>query len=90
LHQQPFDEGTRDKLELFQEYLREWLPVFNNVSSVDILQIFDFFAGPGFDVDANPGSPAITCDEIRNAMIHTGKKSSKIIKAYFNERICYL
>ena len=61
LHQKPFDEGTRDKLELYREYLREWLPVFINGSSVDILQIFDFFAGPGFDVDGNPGSPVITC-----------------------------
>ncbi len=86
LHQKPFDEGTRDKLELYREYLREWLPVFINGSSVDILQIFDFFAGPGFDVDGNPGSPAITCDEIRNAMIQTGNQRSKIIKAYFNEK----
>ena len=37
LHQKPFDEGTRDKLELYREYLREWLPVFINGSSVDIL-----------------------------------------------------
>jgi len=58
LHQQPFDEGTRDKLELYREYLREWLPVFINGSSVDFLQIFDFFAGPGFDVGGNPGRVA--------------------------------
>jgi len=86
LHQKPFDEGTRDKLELYREYLREWLPVFINGSTVDTLQIFDFFAGPGFDVDGNPGSPAITCGEIRNAMIQTGNHRLKIIKAYFNEK----
>jgi hypothetical protein len=68
LHQKPFDEGTRDKLELYLENLCEWLPVFINGLSVDILQIFDFFSGPGFDVGGNPGSPAITCDEIRNAI----------------------
>jgi hypothetical protein len=28
LHRRPFDQGTRDKLELCREYLREWLPVF--------------------------------------------------------------
>ena len=67
LHQNPFNEGTQDKLELYREYLREWLPVFINGSSVDIIQIFDFFAGPGFDMDGNRGSPVITCDEIRNA-----------------------
>ncbi|MFH1991513.1 MAG: three-Cys-motif partner protein TcmP [Pseudomonadota bacterium] len=86
LHQKPFDEGTRDKLELYREYLREWLPVFINGSSVDILQIFDFFAGPGFDVGGNPGSPAITCDEIRDAMVQSGKQRSNIIKVYFNEK----
>jgi hypothetical protein len=43
LHHKPFDEGTRDKLELYRHYLREWLPVFINGSSVDILQIFRFF-----------------------------------------------
>ncbi|MBN1546842.1 MAG: three-Cys-motif partner protein TcmP [Syntrophaceae bacterium] len=86
LHQKPFDEGTRDKLKLYREYLREWLPVFINGSSVDTLQIFDFFAGPGFDVDGNPGSPAITCDEIRNAMSQAGNQHMKIIKTYFNEK----
>ena len=85
LHQKAFDEGTRDKLELYRDYLREWLPVFINASFVEIIQIFDFFAGPGFDVDGNPGSPAITCEEIRNAMIQTRKQGSKI-KAYFNEK----
>jgi hypothetical protein len=63
LDQKPFDQGTRDKLELCREYLREWLPVFINVPSVDILQIFDFFAGPGFYFGGNPGSPAIRCHD---------------------------
>jgi len=85
LHKNSFDGGTRDKLELYREYLREWLPVFINGSFVEIIQIFDFFAGPGFDVDGNPGSPAITCEEIRNAMIQIRKQRSKI-KAYFNEK----
>jgi hypothetical protein len=30
---------------LKKEYLREWLPVFINVPSVDILQIFDIHDG---------------------------------------------
>ena len=85
LHKNSFDEGTRDKLKLYREYLREWLPVFINGSFVEIIQIFDFFAGPGFDVDGNPGSPAITCEEIRNAMIQNKTQDSKI-RAYFNEK----
>jgi len=44
LHGKPFDEGTKVKLDLYREYLREWLPVFINSPYVDTLQIFDFFA----------------------------------------------
>ena len=79
LHQNLFNEGTQDKLELYREYLREWLPVFINGSSVDIIQIFDFFAGPGFDMDDNRGSPVITCDEIRNAR--------KILRTPFTSKV---
>lgn len=84
LHIKAFDEGTKDKLKLYREYLREWLPVFINSPSVDALQIFDFFAGPGIDIDDNPGSPIITCDEIRNALSQHRKQHPKI-KVYFNE-----
>jgi three-Cys-motif partner protein len=84
LHLKPFDESTKDKLELYREYLREWLPVFINSEYVDTLQIFDFFAGPGIDIDGNPGSPVITCDAIRNALSQHGKQHPKI-KVYFNE-----
>lgn len=83
-HQKPFDEGTQDKLELYREYLREWLPVFINTPYVDTLQIFDFFAGPGIDINGNPGSPVITCDEIRDALNLNRKQRSRI-RAYFNE-----
>jgi len=84
LHLKPFDESTRDKLELYREYLREWLPVFIHASYIDRLQIFDFFAGPGIDISGTPGSPLITCDEIRNALSQHGKQHPKI-KVYFNE-----
>jgi three-Cys-motif partner protein len=84
LHKKAYDEGTKEKLELYRDYLREWLPVFINSKYVDTLQIFDFFAGPGIDIDGNPGSPVITCDEIRKALSQHVKKQP-IIKVYFNE-----
>jgi three-Cys-motif partner protein len=84
LHLKPYDEGTQDKLDLYREYLREWLPVFIHAPSVDTLQIFDFFAGPGNDKAGNPGSPLITCDEIRTSLNHRGNQTKKI-RAYFNE-----
>lgn len=58
-HQRPFDEGTVAKLEMFQLYAREWLPVF--LSRPDPIwsqvHIFDFFAGPGQDIKGMDGSP---------------------------------
>ncbi len=84
LHDKPFDESTKDKLDLYREYLREWLPVFMHLPFVDTIQIFDFFAGPGADLAGNPGSPVITCDEVRSALL-AGKDQQPKIKAYFNE-----
>lgn len=68
LHQKSFDKATLDKLRLYRDYLREWLPMFMNNRSVDTIQVFDFFAGPGIDRNGNPGSPVIACDEIRRVL----------------------
>ncbi len=84
LHTKPFDEGTKDKLELYRDYLCEWLFVFIHASYIDRLQIYDFFAGPGIDISGNHGSPLITCDEIRKVIKPGGKQHVKI-KVYFNE-----
>jgi len=84
LHQKPFDESTKDKLDLFREYLREWLPVFIHSTFVETLQVFDFFAGPGGDVEGNPGSPVIICNEIRSALVSVRDHHPKI-KMFFNE-----
>ncbi len=56
LHNKPFDEGTLTKLEIFEKYLKEWLPVFIQQGCPKIF-IVDFFAGPGKDIDGKPGSP---------------------------------
>jgi len=85
LHEKPYDEGTQDKLDLYREYLREWLPVFMNAALVDTVQIFDFFAGPGSDKAGNPGSPLITCNEIRDALNNHDGNQTKKIRTYFNE-----
>lgn len=59
LFQKPFDEGTLEKLKIFEDYFKEWLPVF--ISRKEIIwkeiQIFDFFAGEGTDVNGVYGSP---------------------------------
>lgn len=65
-HQQPFDEATQVKLDLFGRYIREWLPVFlNHKPPPEEITIVDFFAGPGRDSSGRLGSPLIALDEIR-------------------------
>ena len=50
LHRQPFDEGTITKLEIFEAYTKEWLPVF-----VMIPYHLIYFEGP---------SPLVTYEQV--------------------------
>ncbi len=59
LFRTPYDEGTIDKLSIFEDYFKEWLPVFI-VKKEPIwkeIQIFDLFGGEGTDSAGIPGSP---------------------------------
>lgn len=58
-HKRPFDEGTLTKLQIFELYAREWLPVFLSPVNPSRLQLHvaDFFAGPGTDSRGTLGSP---------------------------------
>lgn len=53
----PFDSATITKLEIFENYLTEWLPTFLYNKNIKSLNICDFFAGPGKDITGIPGSP---------------------------------
>lgn len=83
IHKEPFDEGTITKLEIFQQYAREWLPVFVMAKSKR-MNIFDFFAGTGFDVKGVPGSPIRILEEIKG-QIDNIKKNCTVIHIYLNE-----
>jgi len=67
LFRKPFDEGTKTKLTLFENYLLEWLPVFLSPKKVfwPTINIFDFFAGEGYDCVGAKGSPIIILDNIK-------------------------
>ncbi len=62
----PFTEDTQIKLELYSEYLTEWIPVFVSAHKpfVNAVNIFDFFAGAGRDSKGNPGSPIIAINAL--------------------------
>jgi three-Cys-motif partner protein len=86
IHRAPFDEGTKAKLSIFQDYLREWLPVFLKRKDIiwTTINIFDFFAGPGSDSRDVKGTPLIIIDELEpyKETIETKKLN---VNLYFNE-----
>jgi three-Cys-motif partner protein len=85
-HEKPYDEGTMDKLGLYQGYVREWLPVFVNKPELSSeINIFDFFAGPGMDLDGKPGSPNLAYQEIVNAINAKKVDNPPPINLYLNE-----
>ena len=84
LHEKPFDEGTLKKLDIFEAYTKQWLPTFimNNYES-DIY-IFDLFAGPGYSVTGQEGSPIRILKQI-NSQIGNIFSRNKNVCVLFNE-----
>jgi three-Cys-motif partner protein len=59
---EPFDDETKVKLNIYRAYFREWLPVWIKNGNVKI-NIYDFFAGRGCDSTNTSGSPLIAIEE---------------------------
>ena len=83
LHRQPFDEGTITKLEIFEAYTKEWLPVFV-MSPYQHICIFDLFAGTGRDQAGVAGSPIRILRQI-NDMLTNIVSRGKHIYLWLNE-----
>jgi len=56
LHEEPFDQTTIAKLEIFEDYAQAWIPTFV-MRGDSIICVFDFFAGTGYDINGVPGTP---------------------------------
>jgi three-Cys-motif partner protein len=84
LHEKPFDEGTITKLEIFENYAKEWLPVFIMTASTKEIWIFDFFAGTGYDINGVAGSPIRILQQIKNQIGNISNRETKI-NVCFNE-----
>jgi len=80
LHEYVFDETTKDKLSLFNDYLNEWLPVFLAREQViwKTINIVDFFAGPGRDKKGYPGSPELIFSGLNNYSRYINNRSFTI------------
>ena len=84
IHKEPFDEATLAKLEIFEQYTQEWLPVFVSTGIFPTICIFDLFAGTGHDTDGVPGSPIRILNVIKRfaSLISTKRVT---VKLFLNE-----
>jgi three-Cys-motif partner protein len=86
IHATPFDEGTLMKLTILRQYIRSWFPVFFRSSELtwQKIEIYDFFAGEGTDIEGNQGSPIIFLEELR---VHCKaiKDRNLSVELHFNE-----
>jgi len=57
INKQPYDEVTLTKLEIFEQYLIAWLPVFIQTPHTSKVMIYDFCAGSGYDSIGTSGTP---------------------------------
>jgi three-Cys-motif partner protein len=83
LHENPFDETTIAKLELFEDYAKAWIPTFV-MSGVETICIFDFFSGTGYDKNFVKGSPIRILNKIKEQIGYIFQKKVKV-KVFFNE-----
>ena len=77
-----FDDSTMTKLFIFEKYVENWLPVFLKQQK-DHIYIFDFFAGAGYDLKGNSGSPIRILKQIVNH--HSNIPNNTKINLFFNE-----
>lgn len=88
LFDKPFDEGTLKKLQIFEEYLKEWLPTFTSRRKLiwDKILVYDFFSGEGKDSAGNIGSPLIILEELKNHY-EIIQKRKIMVRVIFNEKV---
>ena len=83
LHKKPFDTGTNCKLDIFEKYTQEWLPVMI-MSKYSHCCIYDMFAGPGFDLSGQAGSPIRILTQIL-AQAQNIIDRKQVVGLWFNE-----
>jgi three-Cys-motif partner protein len=85
-HKKPFDEGTLTKLQIFELYSREWLPVFLAPERPlrPEIHLFDFFAGPGTDVVGELGSPLRLLRQLKGYQGMAGWPNVKVHVHFFD------
>lgn len=87
---EPFDDGTLFKLKIFNDYFKEWLPVFVSANKPiwKHIQIYDLFAGMGKDIKGTLGSPLLILSELDRwkTLISENKLKVDVILNEFEEK----
>lgn len=82
-----FTEDTNVKLELYEDYLMKWLPVFivppKPIRST--VNILDLFCGPGKDEEGTLGSPLLALKVLKEYEGYIFKSPVRV-NLYFNDR----
>lgn len=83
---EPFDDGTKIKLEIFKKYFESWLPTFTKGKKIHWKNIFiyDLFSGVGKDCNGNFGSPLIIVEELKRHY-HSIRENDLNIQLVFND-----
>jgi three-Cys-motif partner protein len=87
----PFDDGTLDKLKIFEDYFKEWLPVFIAPTKPiwNEIQIFDLFGGEGKDTNGVLGSPMrilSTLNKNENLILRSNVKIKVIVNEFEKQK----
>src|SRR5690349_13534169 len=88
INEKPFEEGTLTKLEIFQLYVREWLPVFLTRKEIlwPQIHLFDFFCGSGTDSKGISGSPLRILEELQNQRGWVARRDVSTSVHFFDEK----
>jgi three-Cys-motif partner protein len=86
-HSRPFDEGTLTKLQIFELYAREWLPVLlsGQKSPRASIHILDFFSGLGVDSVGQLGSPLRLLNQLKVYAQLPGWRSVSVHVHFFDK-----
>ena len=86
IDEKPYSESTRTKLDLFERYAREWLPVFlgSRIRYPEI-NICDFFSGSGADSAGSWGSPLLILKVVREYQQLINAKPVKV-RVYLSDK----
>ena len=84
LHEKPFSEETITKLSIFEDYAKAWIPTFVMAEWSCEMNIFDFFAGTGYDKNNIAGSSIRILTQVSKYIGNIFAKKKRI-NIYINE-----